>query len=134
MSGHQGQQATFPLRLPDDYRKTGLPRTFDSRSRIAKNIAQRRAAFARDPAQLLEADLEQAYHGLTLWRQDKEGKLRVRRSSLDADKTYLALTNAWLGTYKRVVALFLTGHSQDPEQRLRDAFATTPADEGEDAP
>lgn len=125
MSGQPGQQGTLPQRLPDDYRKTGLPRAFDSRSRIAKNIAQRREAFARDPAQLLEADLEQCYHGLTLWRQHKEGKLRVRKDSVETDKMYLGMVNAWTGVFKRVAALVLNGYSEDPEQRLRDAFATT---------
>ncbi len=111
MAGQPGQKSTLPRELPDDYRLTGLPR-LDRRSRVAKNLVKRQEAFAQDPVRVLQEDLQDCYHGLTLWRLDKEGKLRVRTTSVEAEKVYLGLANAWLGVYGRVVAQVLNGQSQ----------------------
>lgn len=125
MSGQPGQMSPLPTQLPEEYSLDGLPE-FDGRSRIAKSLVKRQEAFAKDPDAVLREDLLRCYHGLTLWRQDKESRLRVRKASLETDKIYLGLTNAWLGVYSRVAGRISNDHTTAEERTARALFAEEP--------
>ena len=119
MPGKPGQQSTLPREMPEGYRLKGLTR-LDGRCRSARELKNRRQAFAADPAAYLQESRRDRFLEMEAWLQRK-GTAVVRGADVD-EATYLAGMNTYIGLVKQLEAASQNGHGQDLATSIQDAL------------